>query len=155
LNIDGKAVRFNSPRDATEQGICVIHQESAFVPHLDVGTNLCLGDVPIRQAWWSRLVGGVIDRAEVRRRGKDALATIKPPFGPDARVGSLSVAESQLLDIARALSYKFRILLLDEPTSSLSPSEREELFHHLGRLKQSGIGIMYISHHLDEIVRIA
>jgi ABC-type sugar transport system ATPase subunit len=155
LNIDGEAVRFNSPRDATEQGICVIHQESAFVPHLDVGTNLCLGDIPIRQAWWSRLVGGVIDRAEVRRRAKDALATIKPPFGPDARVGSLSVAESQLLDIARALSYKFRILLLDEPTSSLSPSEREELFHHLGRLKQSGIGIMYISHHLDEIVRIA
>src|SRR5206468_2593429 len=67
----------------------------------------------------------------------------------------LSVAECQLLDIARALSHRFRILLLDEPTSSLTPSERAELFRHLRALRQSGIGIVYISHHLDEIIEIA
>lgn len=155
VRIDGREVTIDSPHEAREHAIRVIHQELAFVPQLDVATNLSLGEIPIRKGWFSRVVGGVVDRDELERRAAAALALIGNPVDPDTRGADISVAQAQLLEITRALSSQFRILLLDEPTSSLSPSERDDLFHQLRSLKGRGIGIVYISHRLEEVVEIA
>lgn len=153
--IEGKAVQFHSAHDAREAGIRAIHQELAFVPYLDVATNLSLGDIPVRPGWLSRLVGGIVDREALHRHAEAALATVGRPIEPTMLGEQLRVAQAQLLEIARALSAKFRIILFDEPTSSLGPSERDELFGHITALRQSGIGVLYISHRLEEVLEIA
>lgn len=155
LRIAGEEVSLTSPRDAADRGVNVIHQDLAFAPELDIRTTLSLGDIPVSSG---RLSGalGVIDRKAIDDRAVRALATIRMTIPAWLPAGRLSVAQGQLLQIARALSAKRQAtLLLDEPTSSLSPSERDELFGHLRELKGLGIGILYISHRLEEIVEIA
>jgi ABC-type sugar transport system ATPase subunit len=154
LEIVGRPVAFDSPRDARLAGVHVIHQELSFVPQLDVATNLALGSLPLRRGMLARIFG-VIDRGELHRRAGRSLAAAGATIHPDASAGSLSVAQAQQLEIARALDGDFGIILFDEPTSSLGPGERDELFAHIRRLRAAGIGILYISHRLDEILALS
>jgi ABC-type sugar transport system ATPase subunit len=154
LQVNGEAVDFASPRDARSAGIHVIHQELTFVPQLDVATNLALGALPIRAGPVAAFFG-VIDREELHRRARRALHAAGCAVEPGTKAGKLSVPQAQLLEIARALDGDFRIILFDEPTSSLGPAERDELFGHIRRLRNSGIGVLYISHRLGEVLQLA
>jgi ABC-type sugar transport system ATPase subunit len=154
LEVSGRPVDFDSPRDARRAGIHVIHQELTFVPQLDVATNLALGALPIRSDPISSFFG-VIDQEELRRRARRALVAAGAKIDSRDPAAKLSVAQAQLLEIARALDGDFRIILFDEPTSSLGPAERDELFSHIRRLRGSGIGVLYISHRLEEVIALS
>ncbi len=152
--VDDRPVFFTSPRDAADAGICVIHQELAFVGPLDVATNFSLGSIPMRPGRLSRALG-LVDRVEIAKRADQALAEIGDPVRKDALVESLSAAQVQTLEIARALNARFRVILLDEPTSSLGPAGRADLFRHLRILKQKGVGVLYVGHRLEEMFEVA
>ena len=154
LEVSGRPVNFDSPRDARAAGIHVIHQELTFVPYLDVATNLALGALPIRSGAVSSFFG-VIDKGELHQRAGRALASAGAKIDPRGPAAKLSVAQAQLLEIARALDGDFRIILFDEPTSSLGPAERDELFVHIRRLRGAGIGVLYISHRLEEVIALS
>jgi ABC-type sugar transport system ATPase subunit len=154
LFVKGRQVRFDSPRDARLAGIHVIHQELMFAPNLSVATNIALGALPLRPGRLARTFG-LVDRVEVMRRARRALEKAHTGIDPSTPAGRLSVAQAQLLEIARALDGDFQVILFDEPTSSLGPSERDDLFGHIRRLREAGIGILYISHRLEEILALS
>lgn len=144
----GAPVRFRSPRDAFEAGIATIHQELAYFGRLSVAENLCLGEVWPRYRWggvsWRRL------HDEARRR----LDQFGLGMKTTRRFETLSTAEKQDVAMARALSRQSRMLILDEPTASLSDREVDRLFSHLRRLREVGVALIYISHRLDEILTL-
>lgn len=147
--IAGRAVEIREVHEADKLGIRLIHQELSLAPNLSVAENIFLGREPAR---W-----GLVNR---RRMFADAQALIAelglPEIGPvEVRVADLSVAQQQMVEIARALSTRARILILDEPTASLSEAETEALFAKLRGLAKQGVGIIYISHRLEEIQRLA
>lgn len=144
----GKPVRFRSPGDAFEAGIATIHQELAYFGRLSVAENLCLGEAWPRYRW-----GGVSWRKlheEARRR----LDRFGLRVETTRRFETLSTAEKQEVAMARALSRESRMLILDEPTASLTEREVDRLFSHLRRLREIGVALIYISHRLDEIVAL-
>jgi len=144
--IDGRPAQLASPRDAIAAGIAAAYQESALVPQLSVAQNIVLGHEPARL--------GVMRR----RRGRDArrwLDMVGLSVAPGARVGALSVAEQQLVAIAKALSLEARVLILDEPTAALNATEVEHLLELVGALREGGLCIVYITHRLAEVARIA
>ncbi len=149
IAIDGRRVSIRSVADADRHGVRIIHQELSLAPNLSVAENVYLGREPERLGWLRR-----------RKMHDDAAALIST-LGLEEirdvgrRVADLSVAEQQLVEIARALSAQARILVLDEPTSALSESEAEALFATLRRLRSQGVGIIYISHRLEEVLRLA
>jgi ABC-type sugar transport system ATPase subunit len=149
IQVDDKVVEIRHVVDADQLGIRIIHQELSLAPNLTVAENIFLGREPSRLGWLNR-----------RQLFDDAEALIRELGLPEigsmwARVYDLSVAQQQLVEIARALSVKARILILDEPTASLSEAETETLFIKLRRLCTQGVGIIYISHRLEEIQRLA
>ncbi|MCA1481317.1 ATP-binding cassette domain-containing protein, partial [Bradyrhizobium sp. NBAIM08] len=136
------------PRDALSSGVAMIYQELAIAPHLSVEANVLLGQEP------SRL--GVLRRGVGRRAVAEALRTLDhPDLRPDAVAGSLSVGAQQVVEIARALVSDARVLVLDEPTSSLTEHDAGRLFAVIARLRAKGLAIVYISHFLEEVVRVA
>ena len=149
IRIDGQIARIRSVTDAGRYGVRIIHQELSLAPNLSVAENIYLGCEPRRL--------GLLDRrrmeheaaALVRELGLNEIANVR------AIVSRLTMARRQLVEIARALSARARILVLDEPTSSLSEAETEALFGTLRRLREQGVGIIYISHRLEEILRLA
>jgi ribose transport system ATP-binding protein len=146
--LDGAAFRPSSPRQAREAGVVMVHQELALAPHLSVAENLFLGMESSRF--------GVLKRAEMRVRARQALSSLEHgDISPEARVGSLSVAEQQIVEIARALLLDARVLILDEPTSSLSRPDVERLFRLIRRLAARRLSVIYISHFLEEVFEIA
>lgn len=149
IRVEGEAVQIGSVTDADRLGIRLIHQELALAPNLSIADNLFLGREPVRF--------GLLDRRRLvtdAERLRDELGL--PELGDvSACVGELNVARRQLVEIARALAVRVRILVLDEPTASLSESETEALFGKLRRLRGQGVGIIYISHRLEEISRLA
>ncbi len=149
IHVDGRTVRIGSPAVAAALGIGIIHQELALAPNLSVAENLFLGRETSRFGW--------LDRSAMRVQASDLVQTLGFYELSDvaAPVESLPVALRQLVEIARALSTAARILVLDEPTSSLSATETEVLFKKLKSLRAHGIGIIYISHRLEEIRRLA
>ena len=149
--VDGSPCRFGSPHDAIVAGIVTIPQELRLVPALSIAENLTLDDPPAR-----RLLGlSVIDRKAMRAQARAALAQLDFAPDPDARVDHLSFAERQLVAIAKAVRRRCRLLILDEPTAALETHEIEKLFSVLGRMKQQGVAIVYVSHRLDEVVALA
>lgn len=143
----GRQTTFHSAGDSMASGLAAIFQEFSLVRSLSIRDNLFLGS--------ERARAGFINAREERRRAESVLARIGLDQSPDARVGDLSVANQQLVEIARALLRDARILLLDEPTASLSPREVARLFPILRELAGGGIGILFISHRLEEVLAIA
>ena len=147
MSWQGEPVEIRSFDDAERLGIHVIYQQLNVLDHLTVAENITLGRERMRMS--------VIDRREERSRAEDALAALGVAFDVDAPAGSLRVAEKQLIEIARALWGSVRLLVMDEPTSSLGEREVERLFETIRRLRAQGIAIIDISHKLDEVFRIA
>jgi len=126
----------------------MIYQELAVAPHLSVEDNILLGLEPVRR--------GLLDRAALRRKAREALTQLgHPDLDPAARAGDLSIGMQQLVEIARALVVNAKIIILDEPTSSLTRADAERLFAVVRTLKQRGVSIVYISHFLEEVEEIA
>ncbi len=143
--IDGQTVSIGSPRAAEALGVAMIFQEFSLVPTLSVAQNIYLNREP-------RKAGGlVIDDAEVVRRARAILNELGEDVDPHAIVANLSVGMCQIVEIAKALSKNARILIMDEPTSSISEAEVGRLFNFVRKLKASGISIIYISHRMSEI----
>ena len=147
LVVDGEPQRFRNVRDSEDAGIAVIFQELSLVKELTVGENIFLGREP------SRL--GVINTSELYRRASAALAELELELDPRIPLGSLGIGKQQLVEIAKALAKNARILVLDEPTAALTEHEVETLFRVLRRLKTRGVGMIYISHKLDEVFAMA
>jgi ribose transport system ATP-binding protein len=146
--LDGVSYRPSNPLEARRAGVAMIYQELSLTPHLSVQENIMLGMEPVTL--------GVVHRREVRRRAIEAIKEFdNPELTPDARVSKLSVGSQQLVEIARALAIGCRVLVLDEPTSSLTQQDVERLFELIGRLKRQGKAIVYISHFIEEVKRVA
>lgn len=146
IRIDGHAIDLKSPRDAARLGIAFVHQELTMFPTLSVAENIFIENPPTR--------GGLVDAAQMRRRSQALLTQLGCDIAPDTLVEQLSIGDRQLVEIARALKSKARIIIFDEPTSSLSSPERERLFEVVRNLKASGVVVLYITHFLDEIFRV-
>ncbi len=145
--IDGVEVRLRKPADAQRHGVRMVHQELNLVPDLTVAENVYLGRMP-RKALF-------VDKAAMVRDTRAVLADIGASIDPRARVGDLTISQQQLVEIAKAYSASPRIIVLDEPTSSLSDHETTALLRILRRMRDSGIAIIYISHRLKEVLDIA
>jgi ribose transport system ATP-binding protein len=148
MSLDGSAFKPAGPQEARLGGVAMVYQELALAPHLDVETNLMLGLE--RRSW------GLVERAKERARVSSALAMLQhPEIRPETPVRQLSAGACQLVEIARALAADSRVIVLDEPTSSLGRHDAEHLFELIGRLKARGVSIVYISHFLEEVQRVA
>ncbi|GBD19410.1 Ribose import ATP-binding protein RbsA [bacterium HR27] len=146
----GQPVRFADPRQALAHGIGIIYQELSVIEALSVGENLFLGRLPQRSG-----IPGTVDWPRVWREASQILERVGAPIDPQRPVRELSTAQKQLVEIARALSQDVRVLILDEPTSSLSLQETERLFAILRGLRAQGVAIIYISHRLEEVFALA
>jgi len=146
VHLDGKPVQAPNPLAARKLGIAMVHQELAFCPNLTVAENLCLGDLPARAGW--------LDRRRMRAQARAMLDEIEAEFHVDVPISELSTAQEQMVQIAAALGTSARVIVMDEPTSSLSVRESEHLFGLLDKLKQRGITVIYVSHRLEEIFRL-
>lgn len=144
---DGKEVNFNTPREAIKAGIAFLHQELALCPHLSVAENIFMWNMP-KNAF------GFVQSRELYQRAKEALNLFHFEFKSWDRINRLSVAQQQVVEIAKAISMNAKLLVLDEPTSSLTTRESEYLFEIIDRLRKQGIGIIYISHRMSEIFNL-
>jgi len=144
--LDGRATRFGSPADAQARGISTVYQEIDLLPNLTVAENISLGREPRR---W-----GVIDHRAMRRRAEEALAALGVDVDPSSVLSAHPLAVQQLVAIARAVSIDVRVLVLDEPTSSLDADEVAELFRVIRDLKSRDIAIVFVSHFLDQVYEI-
>ncbi len=148
MTLQGRPYAPRSPRDALERGVAMIYQELALAPHLSVEANVMLGQ--------ERTFAGLVRRKEHRRIVAEALALLDhSEIAPDAPVRSLSIAAQQLVEVARALVSDARVLIFDEPTSSLTEHDAARLFEVIRRLRGKGLSIVYISHFLEEVRAIA
>jgi ABC-type sugar transport system ATPase subunit len=147
--IDGREVELSSPHAALDAGVAVIYQEFSLVPGLTVAENIALGREPRGRA------RGLIARRRLRERSAAEAEAQGISLPMDQPVGALGVADQQLTEIVKALSRDARILVMDEPTARLSPGERDRLFDAMRRLRERGVGIVYISHFLEEVFAVA
>ncbi|MCU1409280.1 MAG: transporter related protein [Microbacteriaceae bacterium] len=147
IQINGEVVSIQNPRDALAKGIAIIHQELNTVPKMTVAENLALGHEPTR--------AGVLDRKEMRRSAREKLSRIGVEISVDQPLGKLSVGMQQLVEIARAVAEDAKILVLDEPTASLSQVEAERLFELVEEMRKSGMALAYISHRMEEVWRLS
>jgi ribose transport system ATP-binding protein len=146
--LDGKEIQLHGPEDAQSRGISIIYQEFSLVPHLNVVENLFLG-----RERTNRL--RACAQGEMRREAQAVLDRLGAKFNLSSRIANLSVAEQQFVEIGKALLRQTRILIMDEPTATLTPTEAGRLFQVMRELVQQGISIIFISHHLEEVFGIA
>lgn len=135
-----------SPREAIDKGVVLIHQELKLLPELSIAENVFIGRWPMKN--------GVVDRAQMVRRAQEQLSRLNLHIPATRKVGGLSTANQQLIEIAKALALNAKLLILDEPTAALGGAETEALFEQVRKLRAEGVGIIYISHRMDEIKRI-
>ncbi len=148
--LDGAALPRLTVAEAMRGGIAFVHQELNLFDNLTAAANILIGREPVRFGWLR-----LVDRAEVDRRAAPLLAQLGADFGPDAPVARLSLAQKQLVEIAKALSLEARLVIMDEPTSSLTAGETERLLAVIARLKADGVAVILISHRLAEIEQAA
>jgi ribose transport system ATP-binding protein len=146
---DGQPVDFASPREAQAMGVCIIHQELQLMNHLSVAQNMFIGREPRGR------LGLFLDEDKLNEQAREILARMHVNLDPRAVVGTLTVASQQMVEIAKALSFDSRVLIMDEPTSALNDAEIAELFRIIRELKSRGVGIIYISHKMDELKQIS
>ena len=144
--LEGRRVEIRSAGEAQRLGISTIYQEFNLVPQLSVAENIHLGRQPRRL--------GVVDRGRMEREARGLLERMRVRVEPRARVADLGVAQRQMVEIAKALGLRARVLIMDEPTAALSEREVRQLFGIVRRLKEEGVGIIFISHHLEEVAEI-
>jgi putative multiple sugar transport system ATP-binding protein len=144
---EGETCRFRTTRDSEERGIVIIHQELALSPYLSIAENIFLGN--------ERAKGGVINWAQTNRQAADLLKRIGLDEHPDTKIMDIGVGKQQLVEIAKALSKKVKLLILDEPTAALNDEDSAHLLDLLRSLKAEGITSIIISHKLNEIAAIA
>lgn len=143
----GKEVCFSNPNEAKKEGIVLIFQELSLVQELSVAENIYLGSLPKK--------GKRIDWNKMNQDAKEVLEQLECPASPKDRVASLPIAQQQMVEIARGIALGAKVLVLDEPTSSLTEKETKALFRSVNRLKEKGVGIIYISHKMDEIFELS
>jgi ABC-type sugar transport system ATPase subunit len=146
ISIDDSDVVIRSAREAALKGIAFVHQELAMLPTLTVADNIFIDNLPT--------AGPFISTGEMRRRSRELLERLGSSVSPESRVEELSIGDRQLVEIARALRHQPRIIIFDEPTSSLTEPERRRLFKVIAGLKAEGVVIIYITHFLDEIFSV-
>nr|WP_325240106.1 sugar ABC transporter ATP-binding protein [uncultured Oscillibacter sp.] len=148
---EGEKVQIKGPLDALNRGIAMVHQELQPIPERSIGENIYVGRYPTKK------VGPVtvIDHSKMYEDAAAVLKEVHLDFDPRAKLGSLSVSQMQLVEIAKAVSADCKVLILDEPTSSLTAAEVEALFTIVNELREKGVSIVYISHKMDEILRIS
>ncbi len=147
LLLNGSSVQFSGPREAIDAGIGIVHQELCLAENLSIAENICLGREPTRF--------GTLDFSAMRSISTKALQRLGSSLSPSRLVSSLSAADRQLVEIARVLSYDAKLLIFDEPTSSLSESEAHSLLLLIKRLKADGVSVLYVSHRLPEVQEIS
>jgi ribose transport system ATP-binding protein len=147
--LDGKPVEITSPAHAQSLAIGIIHQELYLMSHLTAAQNIFLGREPMGK------LGVFLDEDKLNRDTQALFDRMNLVMPPDTRISDLTVARQQMVEIAKALSHKSRVLIMDEPTAALNSTEIEELFRIIRQLREEGVGIVYISHKMDEIQRIA
>lgn len=149
--LDGEAVTINNPDEAMKHGIAMVHQEIQPVPARSVAENMYLGRFPVKKIGPLQL----IDHKKMYDEAKKWLTEVKLDIDPKAQLGTLSIGQMQSVEIAKAVSQQARVVIFDEPTSSLSDNEVEALFRIMNELRDRGVAMVYISHKMDEIKRIA
>ena len=149
--VDGSEVSLPSPRSALERGIVAVHQELSLVPELTIAENILLGRLPKKSGFGN----SVIDWPRVFARAGEILSDLGIALNVRAKANTLGIAQQQVVEIAKAMSYEPSILILDEPTSALAHHETERLFDLLKRLKTRGVVLLYITHRLQELHEIA
>jgi ribose transport system ATP-binding protein len=145
--IEDRSVRMANPIEAKENGVILIHQELSLAEEMTVAENIFLGELP-RTRW------GFVDWSVLEDRVGSILKKLNCNFGPRTRIGSLSIAKKQMCEIARALTHDARIVVFDEPTASLTDAEKVVLFDVLKDLQADGVGLVYISHRMEEIFKV-
>ena len=145
--VDGQPVVLHSVKAAEHHGVAMVHQELNLIDTLTVAENICLGSEPNRI--------GLIDRRTMRSIAQDALAQLGAPIDPATPVGDLSLASKQMVEIAKAVAQRAKFLILDEPTAVLAETETEALMSLIRKLKDEGVGVIYVSHRLDEVCALA
>ena len=148
IYIEGNKTEITSVESARSHGIRVIHQELMLIPYMTVAENIFLGQEP-------KTKRGTVDTAKMNRDTAAFLKEMELDIQPDEQVGRLNIAKQQMVEIARAISFGAKIIVMDEPTSSLTDTEVEVLFKAIRRLKEKGVGIIYISHRMSELDEIA
>jgi ribose transport system ATP-binding protein len=146
IEIEGQSVHLRSPAESIAAGVAVIYQELTIVPEMTIAENVFLGNLPRK--------GPVIDRSLMNTRAATLLKRLGLKLHPSKRAGDLAPGYQQMVEIARAINRNAKILLMDEPTSYLSEHEVGRLFEFIEQLKREGLGIIYISHHLEEIFKV-
>ena len=146
ITVKGREVSYGKPADAIEDGISIIHQELNLMPHLTVADNIYIGREPMK--------GIFLDEHKKQQMTKEVLERLQMDLDPATRINTLSVAKQQMVEIAKAISLNTEVLIMDEPTSALTASEIEELFAIIRDLKAKGVGIVYISHRMEELKEI-
>lgn len=147
IHVRGVAKHFGNVHDARMEGISAVFQEFSLIPTLTVAQNLCLGEEPLRK--------GMLDKQGLLKRAQSSLDELGFEVNASALVATLSRAQQQMVEIAKGLRGQVSVLILDEPTASLTERETANLFALIGRLKEQGVGIVYISHRMQEISQIA
>ena len=146
LFVDGREVAFTGPRDALAAGVGMVHQELAFCANLSIAENLCLAALPSER--------GFVERSELSKRANTMLAEIGAELDVSRPLGELTTAQQQIVQIASAVGSGARIVVFDEPTSSLSQVDAERLYELIDRLKQRGVTCIYVSHRMPEVFRL-
>jgi ribose transport system ATP-binding protein len=147
--LDGVKVEIPNPRAAQRHGISIIHQELNLMNHLTVAQNIFIGREP------RKLKGILLDEKKLNEDARAVFSLLKMDIDPRTKMGELTIAKQQMVEIAKALSYEARVLIMDEPTAPLNATEIDELFDVIHKLKAKGVGIIYISHRMDELFRIS
>ncbi len=148
IELFGEKVEFNNVKESQDKGISIIHQELNMMKDLTVAQNIFIGREPMT-------LGLFIDDSKMEKDAEELLSYVGVNISPSTRLGNLTVGKQQMVEIAKAISYNSKILILDEPTAALTSVEVDELFRIMNELKHKGIGMIYISHRMDEIKRIS